>query len=140
MQNFPSFNILPGRSPHGERGLKLRPVFLRPIHGRRSPHGERGLKYWLKPILLNPGQSLPAWGAWIEIKEAQLLKKALTSLPAWGAWIEIPKSLKNFSYQYGRSPHGERGLKSPGCAFPLGKICRSPHGERGLKSGIDEYS
>ena len=33
-----------GRSPHGERGLKLRHARLTRLRIRRSPHGERGLK------------------------------------------------------------------------------------------------
>ena len=35
------------------------------------------------------GESLPAWGAWIEIFEGILSLKPCMSLPAWGAWIEI---------------------------------------------------
>ena len=34
----------------------------------------------------------------------------------------------------GRSPHGERGLKSSERAFDADLAGRSPHGERGLKS------
>ena len=34
----------------------------------------------------------------------------------------------------GRSPHGERGLKSDGNRTPTAGRGRSPHGERGLKS------
>ena len=34
-------------------------------------------------------ESLPAWGAWIEIVEILPLKRNHWSLPAWGAWIEI---------------------------------------------------
>ena len=34
----------------------------------------------------------------------------------------------------GRSPHGERGLKSWALMRPLPGCSRSPHGERGLKS------
>ena len=34
------------RSPHGERGLKLRQGVRRTVeHPSRSPHGERGLKW-----------------------------------------------------------------------------------------------
>ena len=58
---------VPGRSPRGERGLKLtqhQPDIFG--HGR-SPRGERGLKL---PGLENPDlvkKSLPPRGAWIEI-------------------------------------------------------------------------
>ena len=33
------------------------------------------------------------------------------SLPAWGAWIEIRGKRNHDSAPLGRSPHGERGLK-----------------------------
>ena len=33
--------------------------------------------------------SLPAWGAWIEIRRARNSISIWTSLPAWGAWIEM---------------------------------------------------
>ena len=37
---------MPGRSPHGERGLKSQASAILPRHARsRSPHGERGLKF-----------------------------------------------------------------------------------------------
>ena len=38
---------------------------------------------------VNENVSLPAWGAWIEIKLLSNLLRTLRSLPAWGAWIEI---------------------------------------------------
>ena len=41
--------ILTGRSPHGERGLKS--LILHPLsinNNSRSPHGERGLKYFYR--------------------------------------------------------------------------------------------
>ena len=39
-----TFGDILSRSPHGERGLKYRPVEPNPFPPRRSPHGERGLK------------------------------------------------------------------------------------------------
>ena len=36
---------MPGRSPHGERGLKSRLSEIRVEQRGRSPHGERGLKF-----------------------------------------------------------------------------------------------
>ena len=39
---------------------------------------------------MNKDQSLPAWGAWIEIRSSAIYGSSTTSLPAWGAWIEIP--------------------------------------------------
>ncbi len=57
-----------------------------------------------------------------------------SSLPVRGAWIEIPSAGKPGLRYRGRSPCGERGLKS----FLSGRVplldCRSPCGERGLKS------
>ena len=35
------------------------------------------------------GVSLPAWGAWVEIKPPCHLSPIGKSLPAWGAWVEI---------------------------------------------------
>ena len=40
-------------------------------------------------------QSLPSWGAWIEMCEyvGELLA-CMESLPSWGAWIEIQQMTK----------------------------------------------
>ena len=35
----------------------------------------------------------------------------LQSLPAWGAWVEISANAAAAAANGGRSPHGERGLK-----------------------------
>ena len=103
----------PGRSPHGERGLKfaLRTIALRissrSPHGERglkfilpsrshsggsgrSPHGERGLK-WRRGVKCKPAyESLPARGAWIEMSDDGVTGYGTPgSLPARGAWIEI---------------------------------------------------
>ena len=59
----------------------------------------------------------------------------MESLPAWGAWIEILWMYANLG-GWSRSPHGERGLKSTYNFEIKGKLLsRSPHGERGLKLG-----
>ena len=34
-------------------------------------------------------QSLPAWGAWVEIYQFTFVDLLTRSLPAWGAWVEI---------------------------------------------------
>ena len=64
-----------------------------------------------------------------------ILGKYDASLPVRGAWIEIPVAGENQRDLLGRSPCGERGLKSFAAALvrrrPSG---RSPCGERGLKS------
>ena len=59
--------VLPRRTPHGVRGLKLFMFGMNGFGGCRTPHGVRGLKYsaacWPAPS----APSHPAWGAWIEI-------------------------------------------------------------------------
>ena len=59
--------------------------------------------------------------------------KHVWSLSSWRAWIEILRRLWK-RRATGRSPHGERGLKSA-YANPqqMVLLSRSPHGERGLK-------
>ena len=56
-----------GRSPHGERGLKLYFQFTSVTAFGRSPHGERGLKLVGGEQLPNVVGSLSSWRAWIEI-------------------------------------------------------------------------
>ena len=100
-----------GRSPCGERGLKLLrrvkrdagrrslPVrgawveillfpFLDSLH-RRSPCGERGLKSASTLAAISPFRSLPVRGAWVEMNDRSRF---------------LPSSNP-------RSPCGERGLK-----------------------------
>ena len=55
------------------------------------------------------------------------------SLPSWGAWIEIGNPEVSRVACEGRSPHGERGLKSEGDEGAYMTTGRSPHGECGLK-------
>ena len=62
----------------------------------------------------------------------RLLK--IPSLSAWRAWIEIIIRPKSTAMPFGRSPLGERGLKSIKTkAIPKVAVSRSPLGERGLK-------
>ena len=101
--------------------------------------------------------SLPVRGAWIEIgipQEVTLTSKM--SLPVRGAWIEIHTGENREKEWRGRSPCGERGLKSAASSslmkdagslpvrgawieihcdtpFYLCAFRRSPCGERGLK-------
>ena len=51
-----------------------------------------------------------------------------------GAWIEIKADADAAIIQLGRSPCGERGLKSLCLYCSDLQECRSPCGERGLKS------
>ena len=59
---------------------------------------------------------------------------AETSLPPRGAWIEMPvRGFRATARSRGRSPRGERGLKSQPPGGAESRDRRSPHGERGLK-------
>ena len=57
-------------------------------------------------------KSLPPRGAWIEIKVVRMIMAAFKSLPPRGAWIEIIRHDYRGPDGVGRSPRGERGLKS----------------------------
>ena len=79
----------------------------------RSPHGERGLKLDVNIAEeLVRHVSLPSRGAWIEIQYQRAAAPSTTSLPSRGAWIEIRGVPCCGTPGIGRSPHGERGLKS----------------------------
>ena len=80
--------------------------------GGRSPHGERGLK--LRPLrfLAALSPSLPSRGAWIEIQLGHFLRLRDLRRSPHGE-----RGLKSDRGRLGglaarRSPHGERGLKS----------------------------
>ena len=84
------FLSFPGRSPCGERGLKLPREICEPVPvPGRSPCGERGLKSVVRQSFFCPFRSLPVRGAWIEIFQRR---------SAGG-------------HGFCRSPCGERGLK-----------------------------
>ena len=103
----------PCRSPHGERGLKSWYREVRNSTDRgRSPHGERGLKFCVVGIRISRHLSLPTRGAWIEIVTSPQEDAESMSLPTRGAWIEIQACPASVQLPPGRSPHGERGLKS----------------------------
>ena len=100
--------------------------------------------------------SLSSRRAWIEIATFALRKRFIRSLSSRRAWIEIVGEVGAGGDELGRSPHGERGLKSagrhellapseslssrrawieirPAVSACLSSVSRSPHGERGLK-------
>ena len=58
---------------------------------------------------------------------------AARSLSLRRAWIEMDSRLSLSAANDGRSPYGERGLKSGRCRTPRTTPGRSPYGERGLK-------
>ena len=55
----------------------------------RSPHGERGLKCVGKVLHAVLSASLSSWRAWIEINRECALSVVVLSLSSWRAWIEI---------------------------------------------------
>ena len=59
----------------------------------RSPQGERGLKLMESLNNFRKLPSLPARGAWIEIILSRTKRTSKPSLPARGAWIEIENVL-----------------------------------------------
>ena len=100
----------------------------------RSPHGERGLKSNQLNISLKTSMSLSSRRAWIEIATvidtcrrncvalltesvdwnfivADVLDKIPASLSSRRAWIEIAHEAEAGKQSSRRSPHGERGLK-----------------------------
>ena len=70
----------------------------------RSPCGERGLKLDLDPDLKTEKSSLPMRGAWIEIMNYGFLGTYARSLPMRGAWIEILICLKSTTMPF-VAPH-----------------------------------
>ena len=111
-----SGRVGPGRSPHGERGLKLRcSQTAELLESCRSPHGERGLKFDQAHVAGGIAGRSPHGE-----RGLKLIVQPCLACP-----------------MRGRSPHGERGLKSRGIGLILyDAFCRSPHGERGLKSRV----
>ena len=115
------------RSPCGERGLKC--YFSVRVRQKSKSLPVRGA--WIEiPCAAGADhpkhRSLPVRGAWIEIRTAALHAAIAASLPVRGAWIEMLFGGCCHRPPAGRSPCGERGLKSP-------LVRRSPCGERGLK-------
>ena len=122
------------RSPHGERGLKWSGTrAITHGHAGRSPHGERGLKYAEEGDFAAASPSLSSWRAWIEIGQRGRWRAHQGSLSSWRAWIEMQILEDLTGARAGRSPHGERGLKSTWKRRAASTWRRSPHGERGLK-------
>ena len=70
--------------------MKYRNTVLTCRQSCRSPHGERGLKLYGAEIVTEYAESLPARGAWVEIKIKWRPAGASESLPARGAWVEMP--------------------------------------------------
>ncbi len=108
----------------------------------RSPHGERGLKLNALVNRIGRVMSLSSRRAWIEMFCKFGLSIIIVRRSPHGERGLKSVSDKNINRKRrGRSPHGERGLKCQIKCTQLGKKSgRSPHGERGLKSSLDEIS
>ena len=78
----------------------------------RSPYGERGLKYRHRRKRRPQDQSLSLRRAWIEIRTEPFPASRHASLSLRRAWIEIFDGGWRGGSRGGRSPYGERGLKS----------------------------
>ena len=122
----------------------------------RSPHGERGLKCFTPPLSILSYTSLSSRRAWIEISSASPATKKSSSRSPHGE-RGLKYQLNNYHLQTAkvalltesvdwnirfstkkealscRSPHGERGLKFMNDTLLSEINSRSPHGERGLK-------
>ena len=122
----------------------------------RSPHGERGLKYCPARIFLGAVESLPARGAWVEIKMASvaaMLRNSRSphgerglklkagglesvyneSLPARGAWVEIITVTPSYLATESLPARGAWVEMIVIMYRVIIILSRSPHGERGLK-------
>ena len=77
----------------------------------RSPYGERGLKLDAQFFGVAQRRSLPIRGAWVEINLSQADDYLYRSLPIRGAWVEMTLLARMPSGSFGRSPYVERGLK-----------------------------
>ena len=83
---FPDVKSLPVRGAWIEMTIAMRR--LQRQQGR-SPCGERGLKLHASCICVKPFLSLPVRGAWIEMDIRRRRETRAVSLPVRGAWIEI---------------------------------------------------
>ena len=99
------------RSPHGERGLKLRGICR--IGGGLGSLSSR--RAWIEISAFAScswrSQSLSSRRAWIEIYRQTAWFAGCPSLPARGVWIEMSKRRTPRTSCSSRSPQGECGLK-----------------------------
>ena len=125
-----------GRSPYGRAWIEIRTRLWRfPAPVCRSPYGERGLRNvktaaqdtvvvkslslrraWIEirtePFPASRHASLSLRRAWIEIRTVRWQNTDCRSLSLRRAWIEIFDGGWRGGSRGGRSPYGERGLKS----------------------------
>ena len=93
--------------------IEMRYAAIDPFTPRgRSPCGERGLKLSDVTNVVGSVASLPVRGAWIEMcKTLDKTISQIVSLPVRGAWIEMRSCTMALALMSRRSPCGERGLK-----------------------------
>ena len=87
--------------------------------------------------------SHPSRGAWIEICPWGSRLPSVSSHPSRGAWIEIALSAVPLLGRLCRTPHGVRGLKSPGCSVPFVPVLSHPSRGAWIEivrlAGVDTY-
>ena len=88
MNHYTEHVIVPGRAPHGARGLKRRRSGLPWRQDRRAPHGARGLKQEEMQGLANERGRAPHGARGLKRDWRRRRLQKLRSRPAWGAWIE----------------------------------------------------
>ena len=81
--------------------LSLSSGFTEAVYAIRCPQVSHGDKPFIK------NESLPVWGAWIEINIDLDYQDSVMSLPVWGAWIEIDTGRENHMSLDCRSLYGE---------------------------------
>ena len=111
------------------------------LRGLHLPGACRSLSSWRAWIEISPrcvrypiARSLSSWRAWIEMPRKTRKQTNAKSLSSWRAWIEIPFIIN--------VPHARESLSSWRAWIEIGwwrasdrrRSGRSPHGERGLKS------
>ena len=106
------FGHLLRRSPYGERGLKFDGVLS--ATGRRKSLSLR--RAWIEIFPWSncrcQDRSLSLRRAWIEIRWLKKSPVSVASLSLRRAWIEMEFPFDPKIPRTGRSPYGERGLKS----------------------------
>ena len=120
---------------HPSRGAWIEIAPFSPLRARFPSHPSRGA--WIEilsyTLMAKFCLSHPSRGAWIEIGTENRTPSGVQSHPSRGAWIEIALCRPCACRFPGRTPHGVRGLKSPGVSLLLKSFRRTPHGVRGLK-------
>ena len=81
-----------------------------------------------------PSASLSLRRAWIEIARDGTCRNSRGRSPYGERGLKSEEWREQMKAAGSRSPYGERGLKSADANEVIDQLCRSPYGERGLKS------